>query len=84
MSRRVLGLLSFAVGLAALLAGFQVVALGCAGIGFLFIASTASPGVRGKARASGSTSYGSGAEHISDSGQCDTGSSSGDCGGGSD
>ncbi len=50
MSGRVVGLLLFAVGLAALAAGFQIVALVSAGIGLLFIASTARAGRGGSAR----------------------------------
>ena len=41
MSRRILGLLLFAVGLVALVAGFQIAALVSAATGLLFIASTA-------------------------------------------
>ena len=50
MSGRVVGLLLFAVGLAALVAGFQIVALVSAATGLLFIASTARAGRGGSAR----------------------------------
>ncbi len=50
MSRRILGLLLFAVALAALLADFQIAALVCAMTGLLFIASTARAGRGGSGR----------------------------------
>ncbi len=52
VSRRFLGLLLFAVGLAALVAGFQIVAVVSAMTGLLFIASTARAGRGGSGRGS--------------------------------
>jgi hypothetical protein len=90
MSAKVIGLLFLAVGLAALIAGFQVIALVSAGVGLLFIASTARPGRRNTGRGHASASFNSGATYAGgshsdtsygdSSSQCDAGSSS-DCGG---
>jgi hypothetical protein len=94
MSGRVLGLVSFVVGLAALIAGFQVVALLTAGIGLFLIAGTAGPGRNHTRRATGrrswfdsATTYSSGyidTGYGDSSQQCDAGDTGGggDCGGG--
>ncbi|MES2670892.1 MAG: hypothetical protein V4673_10800 [Pseudomonadota bacterium] len=86
VSRRFLGLLLFAVGLAALVAGFQIVALVSAATGLLFIASTARPGRGGSDRggsghAGSSDSYYYG-DHRNDDDR--VGGSDGDSGGGGD
>ena len=86
MSGRVLGFLLFGVGLAALLAGFQVVALASAATGLLFIASTARAG-RGGSRGSGSDGwYHHNSGHRDDNDYIDgnDGGSGGDSGGGGD
>jgi hypothetical protein len=91
MSGRVLGLLLLVVGLSALVAGFQVIALVSAGVGLLLIASAARYGRRNTGRGHARASFNSGATYAGgshtdtsygdSSNQCDTGSS-GDCGGG--
>lgn len=91
MSGRVIGLSLLVLGLAALVAGFQVVALVLAGVGLLLIASTARYGRRNTGRGYVRASFNSGATYgggshadtsYGNSGnQCDAGSS-GDCGGG--
>ncbi len=91
MLARVLGFAFFAVGLAALLAGFQIVALVAAAFGLLLVASTARSGRRSMRRGGGSTaSFGSETTYsdnayIDSSSQCDIGDAGGgscDCGGG--
>lgn len=82
MSRRVLGLLLFVVGLAALVAGFQIAALVSAATGLLFIASTARAG-RGGSRGSGDDGwYHHNSGHRDDNDHI--GGSDGDSGGGGD
>jgi hypothetical protein len=91
MPARVLGFAFFAVGLAAVLAGFQLVALVAAAIGLLLVANTAKSGRRSMRRGGGSSaSFGSETTYsdnayIDSSSQCDvgdTGGGSSDCGGG--
>lgn len=79
MSRRILGLLLFAVGLAALVAGYQIVAVVSAMTGLLFIASTARAG-RGGSRRGGSGDGHSYGDHRNDN--HDFGGNDGDSGGG--
>lgn len=84
VSRRILGLLLFAVGLAALVAGFQVVALVSSATGLLFIASTARAGRGGSGRAGSGDGHYYG-HHRSDNdhvGGSDGDSDGGDGGGG--
>lgn len=82
VSRRVLGLLLFAVGLAALVAGFQIVALASAATGLLFIASTARAGRGGSGSGSGDGHwYGGHRNDHHDSGGYDGDSGGGDGGG---
>ncbi len=84
MSGRVVGLLLFAVGLAALVAGFQIVALVSAATGLLFIASTTRAGRGGSARGGSGDGhyYGDHRNDDHDSGGSDGDSSGGDGGGG--
>lgn len=86
VSRRVLGLLLFAVGLAALVAGFQIVALVSAATGLLFIASTARAGRGGSGHAGSGDGhwYGDYRNDDHDSGGNDGDSGGGDGGGGGD
>ena len=82
VSRRVLGLLLFAVGLTALVAGFQIVALVSAATGLLFIASTARAGRGGSGSGSGDGHwYGDHRNDHHDSGGYDGDSGGGDGGG---
>lgn len=81
VSRRFVGLLLFAVGLAALAAGFQVVALVSAATGLLFIASTARPGRGGPDRGGSGDGHYYG-DHRNDHDHI--GGSDGDFGGGGD
>ena len=81
MSRRVLGLLLFVVGLAALVAGFQIVALVSAATGLLFIASTARPGRGGSGHGGSGNGHYYG-DHRNDDDR--VGGSDGDSGGGGD
>lgn len=86
MSRRMLGLLLFGVGLAALVAGFQIVALVSAATGLLFIASTARAG-RSSSRGScddGWYHHNSGHRDDNDHIGGSDGDSGGDSGGGGD
>ncbi len=78
VSRRVLGLLLFAVGLAALVAGFQIVALVSSATGLLFIASTARAGRGGSGRSGSGDGHYYG-DHRSDNDR--VGGSDGDSGG---
>jgi hypothetical protein len=91
MLERVLGFTFFAIGLVALWAGFQIVALVASAIGLLLVASTARSGDRRNMRRGGGSiaSFGSDTRYsdnayIDSSGQCDVGAAgggAGDCGG---
>lgn len=85
MSGKISGLVLFAVALAAMLAGAQVVALvaAIAGVLFLFYSFGAGAGGSGSRRSSDGVWVDGGSTYSGDnSSQCDADSSSGDCGGG--
>lgn len=82
MSGKISGLVLFAVALAAMLAGDQVVALVAAVAGLLFLFYSSGTAARGSRRDSDGVWADGGTSHSSDSSQCDAVDSSGDCGGG--
>lgn len=82
MSGKISGLVLFVVALAAMLADAQVVALIAAIAGLLFLFYSSRTTARGSRRDSTGVWVGGGTNHGSDSSQCDSTGSSGDCGGG--
>jgi len=86
MSRRILGLLLFAAALAALLAGYQIVAVVSAMTGLLFVASTARAGRAGTGRGGSGAGWYRRDDRRDDNDRFDGGDSGfgGDSGGGGD